>query len=239
MHRADFEWVDLSDIESVKRYCEKKSFAAIYNRVRKRRNRGITFIGSGNYHYVSFLLLSEIKEPFTLILFDYHTDMLENPDANIISCGSWVLHALKYLPQLKKVIIIGVEEALAKAIPKLYQEKVIAFPHHRVDLDPELPRKLIAEINTNAVYISIDKDVLSESEVYTDWEQGTLTLEKLEEMLWYISTRKKIVGEDICGEYPRSAIEYYQQGMKQIVEKNERANLNILKIALKAEEVRH
>ena len=41
----------------------------------RRKNKGITFIGSGNYHYVSHLLLEEINKPFTLILFDHHTDM--------------------------------------------------------------------------------------------------------------------------------------------------------------------
>nr|WP_295970576.1 arginase family protein [uncultured Bacillus sp.] len=234
-HNHGFEWIDLSDIDSANRYCDKNSFEKIYSRLQKRRNRGFTFIGSGNYHYVSLLLLSEIKEPFTLVLFDHHTDMLHSPSESIITCGSWVLAALEHLPLLKKVIMIGVEEESSAAIRKFFKKKLAIFPMQMVGGDENLPGKIIAEIDTNAVYISVDKDVLSESEVMTDWDQGKLTLEKLDALLFYITSAKKIIGEDVCGEYPRSAIEYYNEEIKQIIQKNERANLNILKIALKAE----
>lgn len=236
-HEPPFEWIDLSDIDSAKRYCEKESFEAIDKRVKQRHNRGLTFIGSGNYHYVSFLLLSEIQEPFTLVLFDHHTDMLQSPSKNIITCGSWVLHALEFLPLLKKVIVIGVEQEFSASIPACFKEKVAVFPHQKVSDDPLLSSKIMAEIQTSAVYISIDKDVLSETEVHTDWDQGNLSLEKLDKLLWFILSRKKIIGEDICGEYPLSAIEYYDQEMKQIIKKNESCNINLLKLALKSKQV--
>ena len=41
----------------------------------RRKIKGITFIGSGNYHYVSYFIIRRNKQAFTLILFDHHTDM--------------------------------------------------------------------------------------------------------------------------------------------------------------------
>ena len=54
---------------------------------------------------------------------------------------------------------------------------------------------------TQAVWISIDKDVLPENEVVTNWDQGHMPLEALLAFLDAIRDRKRILGADICGEY--------------------------------------
>ena len=36
---------------------------------------GIHFLDSGNYHYVTGIMTEQIKQGFSLILFDHHTDM--------------------------------------------------------------------------------------------------------------------------------------------------------------------
>src|SRR5699024_4536243 len=89
-HKANYEWINLSDVRNTNRYCELGSLKTIHERLKRRKNKGITFIGSGNYHYVTYLLMSEIKIPFTLILFDHHTDMIKPIHESILSCGSWV-----------------------------------------------------------------------------------------------------------------------------------------------------
>ena len=50
------------------------------------------------------------------------------------------------------------------------------------------------------LYISIDKDVLSEQYSETNWNQGELTLGMLEHMLQYFLERASVYGIDICGE---------------------------------------
>jgi arginase family enzyme len=234
--KPDYEWIDLSDIRRTSRFCEKESLEAIYERIIKRRKKGITLIGSGNYHYVSFLLLTEIKVPFTLVLFDHHTDMMESPSKSIISCGSWVLHALEYLPLLQKVIIIGVEQKWESFVPVRYKEKVTVVSHERIYHDPHTIKCIVSMIKTNAVYLSIDKDVLNETEVKTDWDQGNMTLKQLDELIFYIASKKRIIGEDICGEYPRTAVEYYKPELKRAIKKNEQANRHILKLTLIADQ---
>ena len=62
-------------------------------------------------------------------------------------------------------------------------------------------------INTEAVWITIDKDVLPESEALTNWDQGQMPLAALLAMLRAAGQRKRVLGADICGEYspPRHA----------------------------------
>ena len=137
----DSEWIDCSDVVGANRYCELQTLVEIKKRLFKRKKSSITFIGNGNYHYVTYLLLSEIQSPFTLVLFDHHTDMMASPSPSLISCGSRVLHAIKRLPMLKKVVMIGVREDLGKAIPEEYKKKASVFttkesqwdcnPHHQ------------------------------------------------------------------------------------------------------------
>lgn len=230
---SSYEWIDFSDIKNISRYCEKGSLININQRLKKRNNTGITFIGSGNYHYITYLLMSEIQSPFTLVLFDYHTDMLKPYFGTLMSCGSWVLKALQGLPMLKKVVIIGVKKDLANIIPPYYNEVVSVFTEERIRKTEEvveLNKYINLEIPTKNVYISIDKDVLSTTEAVTNWDQGSMKLGQLLNLVEYISITKKICGVDICGEYPFNPVtSFYKENLKA-TEKNNKANKKILNI---------
>ena len=56
-------------------------------------------------------------------------------------------------------------------------------------------------IPTEAVWITIDKDVLPEHEALTNWDQGRMPLSALIAMLRAAGARKRVLGADICGEY--------------------------------------
>jgi arginase family enzyme len=66
---------------------------------------------------------------------------------------------------------------------------------------------VLATIPTEAVWVTIDKDVLSEDEALTNWDQGRMPLAALLAMLRAVGARKRLLGADICGEYspPRHA----------------------------------
>ena len=66
---------------------------------------------------------------------------------------------------------------------------------------------VLAAIPTDAIWISIDKDVLPEHEALTNWDQGRMPLAALLAMLRAAGQRKRVLGADICGEYspPRHA----------------------------------
>lgn len=201
-YKIDYEWINLSDIKNTSRYCELQSLIAIKRRLKKRQNKGLAFIGNGNYHYISYLFLLEIQNPFTLVLFDHHTDMIRPICDTLISCGSWVLKAIGKISELKKVVIIGVRQDLVEIIPLYLNEKVFCFSKECLWEDKRIKEDILSQIITQNVYISIDKDVLDETEVLVNWDQGSMKLKQLIDLICYIAKYKKIYGIDICGEYP-------------------------------------
>jgi len=68
------------------------------------------------------------------------------------------------------------------------------------DLD-EAISAAIAAMPTDAVWISIDKDVLPENEVVTNWDQGRMPLSAVVRFIEAIGRSKRVLGADICGEY--------------------------------------
>jgi arginase family enzyme len=97
--------------------------------------------------------------------------------------------------------------------PSRIWRRIADGPGHRVEnglirwrnLDerslPEAIGEALAAMPTEAVWISIDKDVLPEDEVVTNWDQGHMPLDALLEFLRAIRARKRVIGADICGEY--------------------------------------
>lgn len=226
--KTDYKWIDLSDIRNTNCYCEKKSLISIYDRLKKSKKSRITFIGSGNYHYVTYLLLADVQSPFTLVLFDHHTDMFKSPYDTLISCGSWVLNALETLPMLKKIIIVGTSDDLVESIPPYYNKRLSVFSKEQTEQTVGLNKYINSAILTENVYISIDKDVLMESEAVTNWNQGNMKLTQLLNLIDNISTNKKICGIDVCGEYFNNPTTSFYKESFEAIQINNKANLTIL-----------
>ena len=174
--------IDCRDLEGTRCYLDDSAKIEIVNRLDEYPVSGIHFIDSGNYHYLSLLWLSKINTPFNLILFDHHPDNQPPSFGEITSCGGWVLEATEKLSNLKNVYTFGVGE--------------------------EIP---VSNIPTDfPLYISIDKDVLDTAFAYTDWDQGTMTLEEMLSILGVLFENQSVIGVDICGdagENPEGAAE--------------------------------
>lgn len=215
--------VAFQDVPHPALYCEIGVLDLLKRHLQRLEN-GITLIGNGNYHYMSYLLLSKVKEDFTLILFDHHTDMMESSE--LISCGSWVLYALETYSRLKRVIIIGSEGEPHCQLEKYKSKVKIICPN-----DVFIPF-IINEITTPTVYISIDKDVLRPSDAVTNWDQGEMSIHHLLKILQMILEEKHVLGVDVCGELPVSPIEQFRSEYIKAIKKNEWINLSILKTLL-------
>lgn len=223
--REKYDWIDLSDIPNTNLFCEQDALKRIAARLKERPPSFLRFIGSGNYHYITYLFLSRIQKPFSLVLIDHHTDTLPSPSDALISCGSWVLQSLQHLPMLKRVLIIGADTDGYKHIPPSIAKKVkIMTKYEPLTAQTDIT----GHIDTDSVYISIDKDVLSKKEAITSWDQGTLTLKALANILKAIFQSKKVEGVDVCGEYPMNPSNEYTKLGKQAALKNNRANKFIL-----------
>ena len=60
---------------------------------------------------------------------------------------------------------------------------------------------IIPLIQTEAIWISIDKDVLSETDALTNWDQGQMPLAAVVQIIVRMGAEKRIAGADICGEF--------------------------------------
>ncbi|SET96020.1 Arginase family enzyme [Salinibacillus kushneri] len=230
LQNPQYDWLNLDEIPHTNLLCEKDSLLEINEKIKPSiQHNKITLLGSGNYHYVAYLLLAKIEQPFTLVLFDHHTDMYPSPSESLISCGSWVRTALKALPQLNKVIMIGVGEDWSLHIPESIREKVVAFSENDIRNNFRgVIHQIQQKVETENVYLSIDKDVLNMDESVTAWDHGSMTLNQLTQMVNGLRKDYIVRGIDICGEYPLSPATMYQKQTRDILKKNELANQQII-----------
>lgn len=169
--------LDCRNIEGTRCYLDNLAKEQLLELMEAALSYGIHFIDSGNYHYLTLLWLSKIQTDFNLILFDHHPDNQPPSFGMITSCGGWVLEASENLSHMKNVYTFGVGES------------------------PD-----ISSISTDVpLYISIDKDVLSEDYAITDWDQGTMTISEMLDIISKLATDRKIIGVDICGDSGESA----------------------------------
>ena len=223
----DCEWIDCSDLSGVNGFCDETSREEIDARISGLEG-WIHFIDGGNFHYLSYLLMKHIREPFTLVVFDHHTDMKPSMFAGLLSCGCWIKEALNALPFLKNVVLIGVADSLADTAEPDYASRVRIISESMAEEDDTWLEILEAEA-LKAVYLSIDKDAFGREEVVTDWDQGTMTLEQLERAYRILDSRR-ILGVDICGEADRD--EFFSGQMSASDEQNDAANRRILRMLL-------
>lgn len=125
--------------------------------------------------------------------------MIKPMFGDILSCGSWILNALKNNQYLKQIILIGIAQEQVDLIDPKYRERVIYLCDN--DLGDLKVWKIIDELlKQYPVYFSIDKDVLSEQVVTTDWQQGQMRLIEFKLILADLIKRGDVIGIDICGE---------------------------------------
>lgn len=61
--------------------------------------------------------------------------------------------------------------------------------------------ELRSRIPTDAIWFSIDKDVLRPADAATNWDQGEMPLEALLNGIRTLSEGKRVLGADLCGDY--------------------------------------
>ncbi|MDN5326416.1 MAG: hypothetical protein PWP41_1112 [Moorella sp. (in: firmicutes)] len=227
LRRFPQDLVDLRDLKGTRMYCAPEALGEIAARL-GRAKRGITLIGSGDFHYVSYLLLAAMTRPFTLILFDYHADLKDDPMDAPLSCASWVARALE-LSYLQKAIIIGARGDEMRWVPPRRREKVLFLSCTGMGW-----LRQVIDNSTGTVYISIDKDVLCREDAVTNWEQGSLTLAELLLALREIAQQKEVAAADVCGEASLHPLDQLCPAGREAIRKNMRANVMILRTLLLA-----
>lgn len=223
----NYHYHDLSKRTGLSCYCDEENLNLLKNLSSDHKGFSINFIDSGNYHYLSYINLRNIKTEFKLVLFDNHPDA-KPPCFPLLSCGGWVLDSAADIPYLGEIEFIGVEpslmnevreELITKSLQKKYfNEKKRQYIFKKKSINSHLP-----------IYISIDKDVLSEEYADTSWSQGIMSLPALLTEVKTLFSKNKVLGIDICGEANLNNANYRS-------ELNENANKELLEMIMQCQD---
>ena len=195
-------WTELSDLSGCNCYCDAEASDRIRKEIQAFTGKGIHFIDSGNYHYMTRLWLEKLQVPFRLLVFDNHTDMQPPAFGGLLSCGGWIAVSLEELPLLQEVILVGPdEEAYTQVEPDL-QQKVLFLSREKLStMTAEEKEGFFNNLSEDLpLYVSVDKDVLCKGDASTTWSQGDMHLSELMSFLEIVLERQNILGMDVCGE---------------------------------------
>lgn len=228
---AEILYIDCADISGTDCYCDDEAVETIRKRIADagiKDASGIHFFDNGNYHYMSKIWTDMVQEPFSLVVFDHHPDMQAPRFGNILSCGGWIKKVLEENKFIDNVVIIGVANHLVDEIRAELSQAGDAGVLDKVKFIKESELREIAAptsfsrtptsfsrmreslrsptesgMTEGRIYISIDKDALSPTYAATNWDQGSLDVASLKEVIEGLATSHKIIGVDICGERAR------------------------------------
>jgi len=188
----------------------------------------LVFSGSGDFHHITAILLERAlaasgEAAVTVLHFDNHPDWVKfGPGAH---CGSWVGKAAR-LPGVARVITIGVcsadlGDAKQADLQPVLDGLVEIYPY-RSDFpavalwtcnpgarsieglgEAEFTDFLPQRIETGAVYITIDKDVLRPEDAGTNWDQGRTSLDLLQALLARALRGRRLIGADVVGDWSK------------------------------------
>lgn len=198
----EISWTELSDLSGCNCYCDAEASDRIRKEIQAFTGKGLHFIDSGNYHYMTRLWLEKLQIPFRLLVFDNHTDMQPPAFGGLLSCGGWIAASLEELPLLQEVILVGPdEEAYTQVEPDL-QQKVLFLSREKLStMTTEEKEGFFNNLSEDLpLYASVDKDVLCKGDASTTWSQGDMHLSELMSFLELVLERQNILGMDVCGE---------------------------------------
>ena len=215
---AGAETIELADRQEEIRYgCRRRALDLLPGLGQDVR---LAFLGSGDFHHVTFTLIKRMNRPMQVVVLDNHPDNMRYPFG--IHCGSWVSHVAR-LPFVSRVHVAGITSrdveglhAFENRLRPLQLGKVAywcvgrdltalrrlgARDVHSFDTTQTMLDALSQALSDDPVYLSIDKDVLAEDVVRTNWDQGVMRLEELEAAIAML--RGRITGSDVTGDVSR------------------------------------
>lgn len=191
----------------------------------------LVFLGSGDFHHVTYALLARLRFRVEVVVFDNHPDNMRYPFG--IHCGSWVAHAAR-LPLVSRIHVAGIcsvdvegAHALENHLAPLRSGKVVYWCVRRnlralrllgagasrsFDSVVALLDALQSELSGAPIYLSIDKDVLAADVVQTNWDQGVMRAEELEAAV--VRMRRNVVAADVVGDV---SVYRYRNGFKRLL----------------------
>jgi hypothetical protein len=169
----------------------------------------LVFSGSGDFHHVTLPLVERAiaaadGTETTVVHFDNHPDWVRFAPG--VHCGSWVAHACR-LPGVRRVISVGLcSRDIAEPARRAGDLRLL--DDGRLEIHPyaqaRVASDLASRIETDTVYVTIDKDVLRADVAATNWDQGQTTIEELRALIAGAAGGRRLIGADVVGDWSRA-----------------------------------
>jgi len=191
----------------------------------------VVFSGSGDFHHVTPTLLQRAIEAsgcaaVTVVHFDNHPDWVRFGAG--AHCGSWVGLAAR-MPEVARVVTVGIcssdirrpsprradLELLSEGRLELYAYRAPdgaasvelcgrSWPTIEAMGEAAFAAFLPSRVETEALYITIDKDVLRADEAATNWDQGRTSLDFLKTLIAPLLRSHRLIGADVVGDWSQA-----------------------------------
>ena len=182
---------------------------------------GAVFLGSGDFHHVSYLLIRRAlrRSNLHVVVLDNHPDNMRFPFG--IHCGSWMSHVAA-LPGVTHIDVVGItsNDVSARGLWENRWRPLLSgkLTYWCIGTDTRWAKRLglgaafksrnsadelidsleQASRGSESVYLSIDKDVLHPDVAHTNWDQGVFREVHLDAVISVFGGR--IAGADITGD---------------------------------------
>jgi len=125
--------VALQDLgPQVRLWMDYRSRAQVLKRIDTTASSSVTFLGSGDFHHLSSLLLSQLHQNLSLIVFDFHPDWDILPPR--FGCGAWVTEALRR-KNIVKCLLMGISSDDISS-PSIQSGNLAALSKDRLEIYP-------------------------------------------------------------------------------------------------------
>jgi len=217
--RPGLETIDLRRWGPLLRYHGTRKLVDEFWREIEPKLSPFVLYGSGDFHYLSGMLIRKVTEPVMLISFDNHPDWDIRPP--YWACGGWVNRALE-MPNVTLASIWGCGNFELRLPSRLFANRK-AFNSGKLQVNAWAERQPPAvakmfncmtrdnwksrfghfakSLNGKAAYITVDLDCLTGNAMITNWENGLFTIDDVAWALDQLHARARVVGGDMCGAY--------------------------------------
>lgn len=181
-------------------WMDKKTAGKIGGFLDPELKNAITFLGSGDFHHVSSLLIEQFRSPLSVIIFDYHPDWDIMPPR--LACGSWVNRILK-MRNILKVILVGVSSSDISSfwvgsgnLNSLKDGRLEIYPYSHPPskvLFRDVPENISVQVRRGLFYIDIHWQELKDKNLSDFFPQ---IIKRIPTQQVYISIDKDVLKSD-------------------------------------------
>jgi arginase family enzyme len=187
----------ITDLRQIGPHCRLWMNAATAAKIKRSLDPSLkasaTFLGSGDFHHISSLLIRQFDEPVSVIIFDHHPDWDILPPK--FGCGSWVSRILE-MPNVRKVILLGVssEDISGSGIKTA---NLAALKENRLEIYPYIhpPTKVFLRPVPENISFELRRHLLHRSIIWQELKNKNLN-DFFSKVMQRLPTRKAYVSID-------------------------------------------